>query len=328
MPTYTRARVATVCQNKRLHNTVDGNREAVMALLDLALGVKPDVVCLPEAFASTSVSQPIDHKAEPVPGPTTDACARRAREHRCYVVCPILTRRDDRTYNSAVILDRTGNVAGVYDKIQPVTTTPDYTKFESGMTPGANDAPVFDLDFGRVAVQICFDAGFPEHWDALARKGARLVFWPSAYNGGTSLRVHAVRNRYYVVSSVRTNTARVIDPLGRVLSETNGVTNVAWRDVNLDFTVCHYDFNYAVPDRIMARYGSRVDVRTDFDDATFMVEPTDPSITTAALREEFGFESAAEYFQRHRVALEAIRRGQTPEPQQAAHGARPMYAKG
>jgi len=274
------------------------------------------------------VPAPIAEKAESLPGPTTDLFAARAKKNRCYVVCPVLTRRDGRCFNSAVILDRTGNIAGVYDKIQPVTTTADYTKFEGGVTPGTTDVPVFDLDFGRVGVQICFDAGFPEAWDTLAQKGARLVVWPSAYNGGSSLVAHAIRHRYYVVTAVRTSTARVIDPLGRALAETNAVTNVAWRDVNLDNVVCHYDFNYSVPDRILAKYGSRVDVRTDIDDASFLVEPTDPAVTTAQLRAEFGFESAEEYFRRHRAAFEAARRGHEPEPQQAAHGARPMYAKG
>lgn len=313
---------------QRVHASADANREHVMGLLDLALRVRPDVVCLPETFAIRGGGA-AEADAEPLDGPSVAAAGKRAREHRCYVVCPVLTKRDGRYFNSAAIIDRTGHIAGVYDKARPVTTSHDYTVFEGGVTPGpcGEGLPVFDLDFGRVGVQICFDACFPEQWEQLGRAGVRLVFWPSAYNGGMSLRAHATRNRCYVVSSVRATKSRVIDPLGQVLAETNAVTPVAWRDVNLDFVVCHYDFNYAISDRILAAYGDRVDVRTDWDDQAFLVEPRDPAVTTAALQAEFGFESAAQYFQRHRYAAPAARAGEPCPPQQAAHGDRPMYTK-
>ena len=167
-----------------------------------------------------------------MPGPTTDAVARRAREHGCYVICPIKTVRQGVYWNSAVVIDRTGEILGIYDKVHPVTTSSDYTVFEGGIAPGPVDPPVFDLDFGRIGIQICFDAGFPETWQALADKGAQIVFWPSAYNGGFPLQVYAYLHHYYVISSVRTDKSRIIDPLGGILAETDDVTSVIYRDIN------------------------------------------------------------------------------------------------
>lgn len=298
-----------------------------MGLLDLALRNKPDLVCLPETFTTAGVAagETVD-AAEGVPGPTTDAVAKRAASHRCYVICPVRTRRAGRLWNSAVVIDRSGVIVGTYDKMDPVTTSHDYTTFENGVMPGSH-AAVFDLDFGRIGIQICFDAGFPEHWEKLAQRGARLVIWPSAYNGGFPLQVYASLHEYYVVSSVRSDRSRIIDPCGQVLAETDRLANVVVRDINLDYLVCHLDFNYSVPDLIMDAYPGRVDVRLHHDDGRFLVEPTDAGVTTEQLRKQFGFEPARQYFQRHREAYCALREGKQAQPQVAAHGNRPQYTK-
>ena len=336
----TKARIVTVCQGRHFYPTVDQNRDHVLGLLDLAVKQRPDLVCLPETFTTVSLPDApladpstVDpwsalraSRAEPVPGPTTDAVARRAREHGCYVICPIKTARDGTHWNSAVIVDRSGEIVGIYDKVHPVTTSSDYTVFEGGIAP-APAARVFDLDFGRIGIQICFDAGFPETWQSLADQGARIVFWPSAYNGGFPLQVYAYLHHYYVISAVRTDRSRIIDPCGVVLAETDELSCVIYRDINLDYAVCHYDFNLPIPDRIMATYPGRVEIRSHRDDAHFLVEPIDEALTVAQLQAEFGFEDTFQYHQRHRDAFERIHQGRSPLSQRAAHADRPQYSK-
>ncbi|MBN1935413.1 MAG: carbon-nitrogen hydrolase family protein [Anaerolineae bacterium] len=320
----TLARIATVCQNGEFYPTVEQNRDHILRLLDLTLAHRPDLVCLPETFTTSGGAADL---CEPVPGPTTDIVSKKSKEHRCYIICPIKTARDGQLWNSAVIVGRDGEIAGIYDKVHPVTTSPDYTVMENGLTPGPTPPPVFDLNFGRVGVQICFDAGFPESWQALADQGARLVFWPSAYNGGFPLQVYAYLHHFYVVSSVHTDSSRIIDPLGQIIQRTDQRLNVIYRDINLDYCVSHWDFNYSIPDQIMARYGERVEIRSDRDSAHFLVEPRDDSITVAHLQQEFGFESTAQYHRRHRETYPALRAGEKPVPQSAGHGNRPQYRR-
>ena len=321
-----RARIATICQAGRFYRSVEENRKHVMKLLDLALRQKPDLVCLPEAFTTVNVDKPVEEAAESIPGPTTEIVGEKAKQAGCYVICPIKTRRNGRIWNSAVIIDRSGEIFGIYDKVHPVTTSSDYTVFEGGVTPGG-EVPVFDLDFGRIGIQICFDIGFPESWQELSDKGAKIVFWPSAYNGGFPLQVYAYLHHYYVVSSVRSDKSRIIDPLGRVLAETDFHVNVVFRDINTDFVVAHYDFNYSIPDRIMKTYAGRVEIRSHGDDGHFLVEPIDDDLSTEQLMKEFGFESTFQYHERHRKAYERILQGKKPLPQRAAHGDRPQYSK-
>jgi hypothetical protein len=126
---------------------------------------------------------------------------------------------------------------------------------------------------------------------------------------------------------VRTDRSRIIDPCGTILAETDDLVSVLYRDIKLDYAVCHYDFNHAIPDQIMAAYPGRVDIRPHRDDAHFLVEPVDDTLTVAQLQAEFGFEPTFQYHQRHRDAFARIHQGESPVPQQAGHGNRAQYSK-
>jgi beta-ureidopropionase len=323
----TTARIATVCLDYHNSTSLEENRAVGMQLLDRALIQKPDLVCLPEAF--TGVGTPrerIDQVAESIPGPTTDAVSSRARASRCYIICPIVTQREGKCWNSAVVIDRQGEILGIYDKIHPVTSSSDYTVFEEGTQPGAQ-TPVFELDFGKIGIQICFDIQFPCGWASLAKQGARVIFWPSAYNGGFPLQAYAWLHHVYVISAVQSQKARFINPCGEVVSETDSLMNIIFRDINLDFGVCHYDFNYNIPEWIQERYPGKVNLRTYADAGHLLIEPIDKEISLAQLQEEFGFETVSTYTQYHESAFTRLRAGLAALPQKARHLDRPMYTK-
>jgi beta-ureidopropionase len=322
----THATIATICQSHTFFPTIEQNRAEILRRLEIALQHHPDLVCLPESFTTPSVPGELANLTEPIPGPTLDAVARLARQHHSYIICPLFTQREGYYWNSAVILGRSGEIVGIYDKVHPVTSTSDYTLVENGISPGSA-APVFDLDFGRIGVQICFDIQFPEGWASLAEQETRLIFWPSAYNGGFPLQAYAWRHHVYIVSAVQSDKSRIIDPLGSILVETDPLLNVLVRDINLDFAVCHYDFNYSIPERIQAAYPDRVEIRINPDASHFLVEPLDPALTVAHLQREFGFLSVQEYIQCHQTAYNALRAGQLAPAQNVAHGNRPMYQK-
>jgi predicted amidohydrolase len=322
----TKARIATICQAGRFFPTIEQNRDYVLALARRAMSFQPDLICLPEGFTTPGISKTEIDCTEPIPGPTTDAFAVLARQHRSYMICPLRTRRDGCEYNCAVIIGRDGEIVGIYHKRRLVTSSHDYTLLESGAAPGATDG-VFDLDFGRIGIRICFDINFHEDWRLLAQQDVRMVFWPSAYDGGYPLSALAAIHKYYLVSSTRTGRGRIIDPCGTVVADTDSLLNLAVRDINVDYVVCHYDFNFSIPDRILADYGERVEVRSHAEAACFLLEPKDPALTTDQLMRQYGFESLDTYIQRHRHTYESICHGSAPTPQSAAHGDRPMFKK-
>ncbi len=321
-----KALIASISQAGNFYKRKRKNIEFIMKKVDLALKKNPDLICLPENFSDVSVNfDSLEEAAETVPGPLTDKFSQIAKKNSCYIICPLKTKRKGKYWNSAVIIDRSGEITGIYDKNQPVTSSSDYTEMENGISPG-KDLPVFDLDFGKIGIQICFDIGYPDCWQKLSKKGVKIVFWPSAYNGGFPLQAYANLFQYYVISAVRQDKSRIIDPLGNVLAQTDVNKNIIYKKISLDFMVCHYDFNYSIPDKINELYPSQIKVTSDKEQGKFLLEVIDDEVSLEKVQKEIGFESYSKYLQRHKNAYNKLLKGESPDPQEALHGNRPQYS--
>src|SRR5215212_4615781 len=98
------------------------NLEKAVAKVDEAARLGAEVICLPELFRSQYFCQKEDADlfdlAESADGPSTAALSRVARERGVAVVAPIVERRAAGLYhNSAVVIDREGQIAGIYRKM-------------------------------------------------------------------------------------------------------------------------------------------------------------------------------------------------------------------
>jgi len=211
--------------------TVEGNLAAMSAIVDRAGAEKPDVVLLTEAATDRGVRGPLDERAEPVPGPTTRMLAEKARRYRTYIALSLHEKDGGTFYNTAVLLDREGNIAGKYHKVHLATV-----EAEGGITPGS-EYPVFQTDFGKVGMLVCWDNWFPESARALRLKGAEIILLPIAGDGGPGhwdpvSRARAIDNGVYLVSSsTYNNPSRILNPIGQVLAETMDGIAVAQVDL-------------------------------------------------------------------------------------------------
>ncbi len=141
------------------------------------------VVCLPELYRSPYFCQKEDARlfdlAEPVPGPSTHALGRAAREAGVVVVAPVFERRAAGLYhNSAAILDATGDIVGLYRKMHIPDDPAFYEKFY--FTPGDLGFRAFDTQKGRIGTLICWDQWYPEGARLTALQGAVVLFYPTA----------------------------------------------------------------------------------------------------------------------------------------------------
>jgi predicted amidohydrolase len=191
-----------------------------MAARAEASGRPLDIAVLPEDANLAGRGVPLESRAEdPATGPTVARLAEVARRHHTYIIIPHMTRIAEpaapagRLYNSAVLLGRDGAVLGRYDKLHGVETPELSGQIEDGCTPGLR-AKTFDLDFGRIGIQICFDMVYDDGWLALEEAGAELVCWPSAYPGSLQLGYRAWRHGYYVVSSPWRPPCAIYEPTG------------------------------------------------------------------------------------------------------------------
>jgi N-carbamoylputrescine amidase len=214
------------------------------------------VVCLPELFRTPYPCQREDPAlfalAEPVPGPSTEALGRAARETGCVVIAPVFERRAPGLYhNSAAVLDADGRLLGVYRKMHIPDDPLFYEKYY--FAPGDLGFPCFDTRVGRLGTLICWDQWYPEGARLTALGGACVLFYPTAIgwhphekarSGPAQLaawqtvqRGHAIANGVYVAAVNRVGFERpapgepglefwggsfLCDPFGVVLAEAKG----------------------------------------------------------------------------------------------------------
>ncbi len=219
-------------------NTRESRIRRVLDRMGELVGLKPDLVCLPELFDSIWVAEKISirEKAEDekVPGPVTSRIAEFARNNNCYVVCPIYTKNEGHYYNSSLLLDRKGNIAGAYHKMHPTST--EILKngvFGSGVSAGSLNQPVIETDFGKVGMQICYDANWTDGWNNLKKQGANIILFSSAFPGGRILNHYALENNCYVISSTG-GDARIIDISGNDIHSSSTFVRYAWANINLE----------------------------------------------------------------------------------------------
>ena len=171
----------------------------------------PDVMVFGEMLNVIGAPGTFDQKAETIPGPSTTVMADLARTYGTYVVFGLLEREGNLLYNSAVMLDRGGNIAGKYRKMQlPLSDV------SSGVTPG-DRVPIFETDFGRVALLICQDTAFPEPVREAAIQGAEMLLVPIWGGKASVMTARAIEQSVYVVASGYDYLTEVLDPLGVAL---------------------------------------------------------------------------------------------------------------
>jgi predicted amidohydrolase len=206
------------------------------------------------------------------------------------VICSTYTRENGRFYNAAVLLDREGKYAGEYRKINPTSG-----EMERGVTPGPLDPPVFRTDFGTIGIQICYDVNWYENWSRLARAGAEMVFWPSAFGGGMMLNSLAWMNKYYVVTSTRfEHPTMIVDPLGADGVSTGRAADWICAPVNLDYAVLQGVSNFRKFDEIRKKYGRRFEFRILHVEALALIEGRSADVAVPAVLKEFDLRTARE----------------------------------
>lgn len=281
--------------------SAEANREQACAYLEAAGAEGADLVCLPETFLETGIPSDQVPFAEPLPGPTFDTLSRLARKHQMWVVAGYCVRTEEGLVeNSAVVIDRRGQLAARYGKIHPTIAE----CHKRHITPGS-EAVVVDTDFGRMGLAICYDIGWPDLWAQLRQQGAELVVWPSAYGGGLPLQAYAWTHSYYVVSAVLSEHSRVIDISGAVLASTSRWSRLATTTIDLEKELFHIAPSLEQPEklfRLQEEMAGRVTMRGFSEENFVTLESNDPAWPVARIKQHYGLLNWQEY---HAYATQA-----------------------
>lgn len=203
----------------RMTDDLDGNLERAAEWTARAADEGAEVVCLPELFRSPYLCQREDPAlfdwAEPVPGPSTERLGAVAREKGVIVVASLFERRAPGLYhNTAAVINRRGEVAGLYRKMHIPDDPGYYEKYY--FTPGDLGFKTFEAPAGRLGTLVCWDQWYPEAARLTALQGASVLFYPTAIGWHprekaefgekqrsaweTIQRAHAIANGVYVAA--------------------------------------------------------------------------------------------------------------------------------
>src|SRR5215213_4284114 len=274
--------------------TPEQNREQACAYFEAAGAEGADLVCLPETFLEVGIPGDQVPYAEPLPGPTFDALTRLAQKHRMWVVAGYCVRTEEGLVeNSAVVIDRQGQLAARYGKVHPTISE----CHKRQIAPGS-EISVVETDFGRMGLAICYDIGWPDLWAQMKEQGAELVVWPSAYDGGLPLQAYAWTHSYYIVSTVLSEHSRVIDISGAVLASTSRWSRLTTTTIDLEKELLHIAPSLGQTEklfRLQEEMGGRVTMQGFTEENFVTLESNDPAWPVARIKQHYGLLNWQEY---------------------------------
>ena len=231
------------------------NLRAAERYLEKIAEEKPDFVLLPEMFCCPYQTQNFPVYAEEEGGPAWEMMAGLAKTYGIYLIAGSMPERDDqgKIFNTSYVFDRQGKQIGKHRKAHlfdiDVKGGQQFKESDT-LTPGNSDT-VFDTEFGKMGVCICYDIRFPEMLRMTVNDGARMVFVPAAFNMTTgpahweiSFRVRALDNQIYMLgcapvrdpSTGYTSWGHSIltDPWGQVVKELDEKEGILLETIDLE----------------------------------------------------------------------------------------------
>ncbi len=217
-----------------------------------------------------------------------------ARNNNCYIAYSAVMEDENGVLrNSTRIIDRQGNIAGIYHKNHLVIE--ENTVY--GLAYGT-EAPLIKCDFGTVACVICFDLNFDKLRLQYVEKKPEIILFSSMFHGGLMQRYWAYSCRSYFVAATATRPGTIISPIGDIIASTTNYTEYVTADINLDYCIAHIDYNWEKFKALKKKYGRGVKIYDPglLGSVLITSEMEDKSIKD--LVKEFEIELLDDYFKR------------------------------
>ena len=223
------------------------NVRTVKTYLEKIKDENPDFVILPEMFCCPYQTENFPIYAEKEGGPVWQQLSGYAKQYGIYLIGGSMPEKDaeGNVYNTSYIFDREGKQIGKHRKVHlfDIDVKGGQTFKESDTLTAGDSDTVFDTEFGKIGVMLCFDIRFPELSRMMVNDGVKVIFVPAAFNMTTgpahwelSFRTRALDNQIYMVGCAPARDVSagyiswghsiVTDPWGRVsgmLDENEGI---------------------------------------------------------------------------------------------------------
>lgn len=238
---------SNVSEDKQKNLELFANKVEELAYL------KPDFVTAGEMFTCPYQTANFPVYAEETGGTTWTFLSNLAKKQGIYLSAGTIPEKgeDGKIYNTAYVFDRKGNQIAQHRKMHLFDiNVPGGQRFmESETLSAGNAVTVFDTEFGKVGICVCFDIRFPELSRLMVLEGARMILVPAAFNMTTGpahwetlLRCRAIDNQCFVIATsdardekssyVAWGHSMVVSPFGTILNELDH--SVSWQLTEID----------------------------------------------------------------------------------------------
>ena len=232
------------------------NVKAVKVYLEKIKDKKPDFVILPEMFCCPYETGNFPVYAEEEGGPVWQQLSAYAKQYGIYLIGGSMPEKDaeGNVYNTSYVFDREGKQIGKHRKAHlfDIDVKGGQTFKESDTLTAGDSDTVFDTEFGKMGVMLCFDIRFPELSRMMVNDGARIVFVPAAFNMTTgpahwelSFRTRALDNQIYMVGCAPARDVSagyiswghsiVTDPWGRGIDMLDEKEGILLAELDMDY---------------------------------------------------------------------------------------------
>lgn len=233
------------------------NIDRVAEVLDRMQLRDVDLVTLPEMFNCPYETGNFPLYAEETGGPTWQAMSDLAAAHHIYLSAGSIPEVDvrGRVYNTAYVFDREGKQIAKHRKMHLFDIAVEKGQHfkESDTLTAGNEITVFDTEFCKMGLCICYDMRFPELSRLMVDRGAKVLLCPAAFNNTTGplhwemmFRSRAVDNQVFTIG-----TAPALDPDASYLSYGHSIVVDPWGTVLVEMdTGAHFELINLDLDRI------------------------------------------------------------------------------
>ena len=223
------------------------NLEKALEKIEKAAKQRAQIILLPELFNTEYFPWWRDKKyfdyAEPMPGPTTEAISEVAKKYGTYIIAPFYEEEGPGIYyNSAALIGKKGELIGKQRKMHiPAIKSIEKYYFK----PSEANYPIFNTDYARIGICICYDRLFPEVMRALTLNGAEIIFNPicgTIFPGVSTLDTRALENGVFIVAANRvgeegghrySGASMVIDPEGITIERADDKEQILIKEIDV-----------------------------------------------------------------------------------------------
>ena len=250
------ARIRIASLQLKVYEDKYENIEKLAELVGNGAAQGADIISLPEMWNCPYQTENFPVYAEPEQGDSWLALSTIARKNAAYVVGGSVPELGDdgRVYNTCYVFDRGGRQIGKHRKVHlfDIFAHGEQVFKESDTLTGGDSFDIFETEWCRMAVNICFDIRFPESSRIPALKGAKVIFNPASFNMTTgpahwelAFRQRAVENQVFMVGTAAARDPEasytgwghsiITDPWGRVLMQMDEKEGTAVTEIDTDY---------------------------------------------------------------------------------------------